>query len=75
MDKLLMMMDGWGVFSQILFLLFLSGVIGIITMTLLSEISKFFNSTLPILFRGWPPEYIHEESTDENEDEDNIGKD
>jgi hypothetical protein len=66
MDGIISLIREWHQLGQFIFLIFASLVIVIVGLTIFTEISKFFNYTLPIIFRGWPPAHLNEKDSDED---------
>ena len=67
MDNLVALLREWHPVAQFFFMSVLTATAAFILFTVLMEIAKFFNRTLPIIFRGWPPE---DNYTDDEKDHD-----
>lgn len=66
MDQILSMIRDWPVIFQLAIMLFSTFFVSITVLGIFTGIERFFNNTVPVLFRGWPPS--SESTIGENED-------
>lgn len=74
MDNLVLLIKEWWPIAQFIFILLIGLVAAIFAVMTFNAIEKFFNHTLPVIFRGWPPGY-EEDNTNESEDITNESED
>ncbi len=69
MDSIINIIREWnGVAQFVIILVLAAGIAGAVTI-LFSTIDRFINKTLPIIIRGWPPNYVEEKDDDEKSDD------
>lgn len=66
MDNLVILIKEWHPVAQFIIVFILAFSAATISVMVFNGIERFFNTTLPILVRGWPPG--HEEIVEEDEE-------
>lgn len=66
MNEIIEIIKGWNAFGQFLFFFGTAFIILILLVSLIGYVGAFFTETLPILFRGYPPN--QQESAEEDND-------
>jgi hypothetical protein len=69
-SEILEMVKSWHAVAQFIFAIILVFSLGTITIALSGQISEFFNNTLTVWFRGYPPN--NENNRKKEDDEDSL---
>jgi hypothetical protein len=73
METIISIFKEWNAFYQIVIMLVTTFAVSTFIVQVLSAIEKFFNSTIPVLVRGWPP--ICKDCTDLLEEDEETDED
>jgi hypothetical protein len=68
-DAIIEIIKSWHAVWQFVFLFGTAFLFMVINVALIEVISSFFNNTLPILLRGYPPAHLSEEKESEKDDD------
>jgi hypothetical protein len=73
MDNLVNLIREWHGIAQFVMILAIAFIFAVASVMVFNAIERFFNQTLPVLIRGWPP-YDVDEDEDDDEDDDKDKK-